>query len=229
MAAPTHIGGASNSGLASSTTIAETYNITAGNLAVVHVAWEDINTACTVSDGTSSFTAGTLAANGDNTNHSQFFYLLSANGGNKTFTATFGTSSPYRSIHISEFNAAGTWILDAQNIGTGNGYGLTSGSIDTSGSSAVVLGGFKHYSSGSYSGELIGGVTPTIPSYTPPTSFDFSKIAYRLLDATISSATAYALRSVTDTWACNIIAFKATEAGGIALPVITNQFRQRRA
>ena len=187
-----------------------TVNLTgvgAGNLIVLWVKWEGTTSGgATVSDGTSSLTMGTLSDPG-NTAVGQFAYLLSANGGNRTYTVTFPSGYSYPRLRIAEFSYSGTVSLDAQNIGSGNSTACASGNIATTGTDEIVLGGYAEYSSNVLSSPLINGAASTFIS-----GGTYGKMWYSILTATFSSGNASATLNGNSNWVCNIIAFKVTAA-----------------
>ena len=201
-----HVQGNSNSGGENESSIAVSLTgITAGNLLVVWLTWGTADGAPTLSDGTSSFTAGTKVSISGG--YGQFFYRLSANGGNKTITATFSPNVDYPEITVSEIAASsGIWAFDAQNTGTGTSASPASGVINTSGTEEVVFGGCNpaNYPD-TTSSELINGVAAIEPTYSP--AF-LSSVWYRLLSATFSNGNASATLPGSQDWVCNIIAFK---------------------
>src|SRR5262245_5674829 len=128
--------------------------IGSGNVLAVLVKHEGAVADIEVSDGTSTFSAGTKTnhANGDLS--LQWHYLLSANSGDKTITATFkvsgsAVSRPFRSIIVMELTHAETAAMSAQagSSGTSVGSGvISSGDLTTSLNNSVVLGGYGEYS-----------------------------------------------------------------------------------
>lgn len=136
-------------GDAGSTTVASpSITVTAGNLVVAWVKWETATTVSSVSDGTTTFSAGTLKAHANTDLNGQFFYLLSGNSGAKTITVTFSASTPFRRIIVSEFSHTVSAVFDTQNTGSGAGATgpvvIASGSVTTA-AQGLVLGGYSEY------------------------------------------------------------------------------------
>jgi len=211
-ASASHVQGSSNANNSGTphTSLAITVNgITAGNLIVVWVGWEDVNGTTSVSDGTSMLTPGTKKKDDSGGGaYGQFFYLLSANGGNKTYTASFSASTNYSRIAVMEFSSYDkVWSFDAENVGGGYGSSTASGNITTSGTDEVVVGGFSHYQPNTTTNESINGVAATEPSYSP-LGGQYSSVWYRLLSSTFLNGNASA-STTAQYWVNNIIAFKA--------------------
>ena len=209
----THIQGADGgeSGQDATTQTVVLNGVTAGNLIIVWVSWCNYDRTISVSDGTTTLTAGTKVWNPNQAG--QFFYLLSANSGNRTYTATWpGGVVDFISMRVSEYNASGAWTFDAQNVGSGNSTSLLSGSINTTGTDEVVESGMSGFGAVTITSQQINSVNATIPAYSGTNV----QIGYRLLNSTFSSGTATASVS-SCVWVCNIIAFKAAAGGSAAL------------
>ncbi len=131
--------------------------VTAGNLIVFYVKYEGATASgdITASDGTTGLTAGTHAYNADL--GGQAFYLLSANSGNKTYTATFGVAKTFYSCCIMEWAPGGTASFDSQNTSSGNGTTIATGNITTTGSTILAIGAHGNYNGQTSSAELIAG------------------------------------------------------------------------
>lgn len=166
-----------------------------------------------ISDGTSSFTAGTIGDHSNNDMHGQFWYLLNANAGNKTFTVTTSGTVQFTAWQIAEFAYDNTASLDVQNTGTGTSTALASGSVTTTGTVALALGGYAKYSSESVDisdgSPKINGVSAYgVPGWDPqsaPTTWMW----YRPLSATFTGGTSTATLSGSREWVGNIIVFKS--------------------
>lgn len=197
----------------SATTVAVSLTgVTAGNLIVCFIKGEGGSVSITVSDGTSTLADGTRT---DSTSGgAQFSYLLSANGGNRTYTATFGAAQTFRRIFVIEFSYTGgsTGSLDAQNTGSGTSTAPASGTITTTGTDEVVLGFYVDFSGQLSTSEQINGVAADFVLDNPAVAND--AMWYRILSATFSGGTASATIAVSGEWICNVIAIKATAAGG---------------
>jgi hypothetical protein len=132
--------------------------VTAGNLIAVWVKHEGTSTSITVSDGTTTLTAATYKANGSANSFGQWHYLLSANSGNKTYTATFGASRSFPTIIVFEYSITGSWAFQAQNTATGTSTSPNSGNFTTTGTDGVAFGGYAENSTNFTSSEQINGV-----------------------------------------------------------------------
>jgi hypothetical protein len=178
--------------------------ITAGNLIAVWVQWEAADGAPTVSDGTSSLVAGTKANSGTAV-YGQWFYLLSANSGDKTFTATFSPAVNSPEIFVTEVRrTSGTWALDAQNTGSGSSNSALSGTINASADS-FVFGGYGP----SGTGEILSAMKiNAVEAFQPPYTPQDGAIWHRPLTAAFTGGAASATMGGSAAWVCNIIAFK---------------------
>jgi hypothetical protein len=200
----------SNDGSAGSPTLA---GVGAGHLVVISYNWENTGTVTSFSDGTSTLANGTHQVHANNDMHGQFFYLLSANGGNKTYTPTTSGTLTFSSWTIAEFAYNNTASLDVQNVGTGTSTALASGAITTTGTVELVLGNYGKYSSESVDisdgSPKINAVTahgiPTAAPGSTPTQWMW----YRLLTATFSGGTSTATLTGSREWVGNIISFKS--------------------
>jgi len=182
----------------------------AGNLIVLWVAHEGAATTYSCSDGTTTLTNGTVSDHANGDQHALFCYVLSANGGNQTYTMTFGGSRTFRRMQVWEFSYSGTVSLDAQGVATGTNGTHTSGAITTTGTDEVVLGGSKNFNTGTFSSFLINGVTAD-GSLEDATTV-LSSSWYRLLTAIFTSGVAAVSHNNSTAWNCHIIAFKAAAA-----------------
>lgn len=200
----------------SGTTLAATRNgITANNLIVCvvgHGTAAATSVTISVSDGTSSLTMRPL--NDQTGRHGRFGYLLQANGGNKTFTATFGSSVSFSYLSIYEFAYTGTASLDTD---TNTAAGTTdpqpvSAAITTTGTDEVVVA-YQMNDNGSPT------TTATINGVAATGTFDDGALIhgdwYRILTATFASGTATCVYSAGAgiNWICGVIAFKSTAGG----------------
>lgn len=131
----------------------------AGNLIIFYIKHEGTTASgdITVSDGTSNFTGGTYVFHGSGDLGGQMWYLLSANSGNKTYTATFGTSKSFYSCDVMEYSYSGTASFDTQNTNSGNGTTPTTGNITTTGSTILVACAHGNYNGQTSNTELVGG------------------------------------------------------------------------
>jgi len=154
----------SNKEDASSTTVAAPgITVAAGDLTCVFVGWENGNTTCAVSDGTSSLTpwqTGVVA--GTNVRFAMFYILSSvATGTNSVvYTATLGAARTFRNICVMAMRPPGRAYLDGNSAGT-TGVGTTpaSGNITTTGTDGCAFGCYTELGSSLN--------TPTINSVSP--------------------------------------------------------------
>ena len=188
----------------------------AGNFIFVSVKWENSKNNCTISDGTTSLTMGTRAesASADGV-VIQCGWLLSANGGNKTYTVTAPSGSPtVPNVNVFEFSYTGTVSFDAQNKAVGTTGNCASAAIDTTGTDEVVFGVFGPWASGQ---EAITspkiGTTAAARTVRGTASSPDHSTWYVLFNATQSTITANATVPANEEWACTITAFKAASAG----------------
>lgn len=196
------------SGSAASNAVALT-GVTAGNLIVFYIKHEGTTASgdITVSDGTTSFTAGTYQVHTDM--GGQMFYLLSANSGNKTYTATFGTAKTFYSCCVMEWNPNGTATYDGnQNTANGNSTTPASGNITTTGSTILAVGAHGNYNGATSNTELVGGAAADqVVRQGSNGSSMWAKAG------SLSAAGAQCTIGSTN-WVCNIMAFEATAGGG---------------
>jgi hypothetical protein len=199
---------------ASATTVAVTLTgVGAGNLIVLVVRHENTPVTITASDGTTSLTAGNKITHSNNDFNGQMFYLLSANAGTVTYTATFSSSRPYRAIIAEEYSYVGTAVLDVQATGAyGTSTSIQSDSFATTGSDEVVIAGFFNYNSTS------NMATPHIDTSTPDDYTMYSGstkigIASKTFGSTFTGYTD-AVIDVSDPWIALALAFKIISGGG---------------
>ena len=185
--------------------------VTAGNLIVAFFKHEQTPTTYTLSDGTSSLTIGTEVDHSNNDLSAAFAYLLDANSGTRTYTLTLGASRNHVALVVKEFSYDGTCELDQQSIGQGSGTGATSGSISTTGSECIAIGGVAQFSAGASSNHQIDGAAGNNLEPTGTTSADQCRAWDRVGTVTSGAAT---ITVPSDDWICNIIAFKEAGGGG---------------
>ena len=190
----------------------------AGNLVVLWIKHEGTSTTVTASDGTSSFTSGTSVSHGNGDLHGRWMYLLVGNSGTRTYTVTLGAQRPYKRIHVWEFSYTGTLSLDVQNIGSGTSAAPASGTVTTTGTDAVALGGYGEYGSGTLSSPLINGVAAGGSRINSPAG-SFAGSWYGLLTATFTGGTASATLSGSAEWLCNILVLKASGGATTSWPL----------
>lgn len=144
--------------------------VTAGNLIVVgfYEVKDASPSTLSCSDGTSSLTA---VAESDGTYvRWRFFYLLSANSGNRTYTISGCGNGP--SLTVMEFSYTGNLSLeDYSNNYADLTTSITSGNVQPSGPSLVIGGAFS-YAGDEYSSCQINGVAyDGLKSYADLTSW----------------------------------------------------------
>ena len=120
-------------------TTANLSNVTAGHLIVSLLYWSSGTGNCTVSDGTANLTMATPYYYA-NKIALQFGYLLSADSGNRTYTAS-NFAGNYHSILVWEFSYAGNCTYDTQGGSNGNSNKLSSGNFTTTGTDELVFAG----------------------------------------------------------------------------------------
>ena len=175
--------------------------VTAGNLIVVVYLQTGVETDLTCSDGTSSLTAVTP---GNGTYVSvQFFYLLSANGGDMTYTiANESGDGTYTAAY--EFSYTGTIGYDTENHNSGDGEGsITTGNITTGGDTAVVIAAANSYAGGDITSQQIAGSAPTAIIVSPVGNIS---IWYRI--GAVSNGQATATDPDAGYWGAQIVSFK---------------------
>jgi hypothetical protein len=210
-----HVADCSNSTGGGASSLACTINgVTAGDLIAGCTTWNDsVNNFAnvSVSDGTSSFTVSTANSSGTYTTstYGQCFYLLSANGGNKTYTVTYNDMNPhYGEIIVGQFHAtSGTWHYDTQVSGTGNSTSSSSGNFTTHASTGeVVINGNRLANvAATSSSPSIGGNTPTEFANSPIGSDH----QYYLLNTSVSAGAATLTYSATTYWTNLVVGFYA--------------------
>lgn len=193
---------------------ATTGTVTAGNLLVCHVDWtRDAadQTVTSFSDGTSSFTGLTLASEGSGVfARTQDFYLLAANGGAKTFTATFSGTVKYPKIDCVEMHTSvGTWHLNASNAASAYSTTANSGTITTTTAANEVVIYFNSINATAAVGSnpLIGIIAPIEPASSPLFTNDH---VYFTFPPTILTGVSGTLTYSTATdWTASLDAFYA--------------------
>lgn len=192
-------------GYGSYTTIQPTSSVTAGSLIVIWATWGAQSGTPTISDGTTSLTAGTQ-------NHTtgsfygQFFYLLSSvASGSLTYTFTLAGSPTYVNMKFYEVSHSSATTLDAQNTATDYGTAAVSGTISTANAVSIVFGGLDDYgASPPFTSPTIGGTAMTA---TLADSWSNGS-GYRILSSTMTNGAASFTVSSSSQWVSSIIAFK---------------------
>lgn len=192
----------------SSSGTAQLTSVSSGQPVVVLVCYSGGSGNVSLSDGSSTFTAGTVA---DGTYKSQFFYTLSSSAsGTVTYTAS-RTGANWVQVIATKFTSSGTPELDQQNVGYGNTATAVSGAITTTNATAtasgISFGGWWSLDgANSASGDhLIAGVAAD--GYQMGGS-QISGVSYKIENAAYSSGTASFGLSASVNWSANIISFK---------------------
>lgn len=178
--------------------------VAAGDLIEACAAAGSVNTTMSVSDGTSSFTSGTLATG--STIWIQCFWLLSANSGNRTYTVTLHSGSLGVAMWAIEFHApSGTWHIDTGNQATGNSSSLSTGNITTHTSTgeAILFISLLSNFVATVSNPLIGPVTPTELASSPQNTYQH---AYWLANDKIIAGSGTLTYNTTTDWGGAMVA-----------------------
>jgi hypothetical protein len=203
--------------------------VVAGNLIVGWIGWEAdaglSDQTITVSDGTTSATIGTknlfgTGADGDPCGY--FWWILSSvASGNLTYSCTISGNVQQKFMAVMEFNVdAGDTVSKDQENATAEGTGsaFTSGTITTTGTDVVILGGFHVWTLRvTPSGWKIGGVAADGQEYYTTDYKRNGALWYKITTGT--NITAYC-DGGNDEWVCSVVSFKSTagEAGGANQP-----------
>lgn len=133
--------------------------VSAGNLIVLWLQWQDAAGDATVSDGSSSFSY-TTTVNSGNQELGRFAYTTSSvASGSVTYTGTFPGGAGGRTMSVFEFTkTAGTISLDTSGDGaTGSGTACTSAASNTTSTNEVIVGACGIYADRNYASATIGG------------------------------------------------------------------------
>lgn len=186
----------------------------AGDLIACAVQWSNGAASVSgISDGTSSLTALSQVSD-PNGNLGQNFYLLSANGASKTYTATFsGALGGNPEIACFDFHASsGSWHFDAYATAanpSGGSSSVSVGPITTTGSAeALIFSGKLSTTAATTSNPLINGATPSQPSWSPINTYDH--YYYSILTTPASSLTASKTYSTNTLWVAQLGAWYAS-------------------
>lgn len=186
-------------------------SVAAGNLAVVMCKWEGGSTTTSVSDGTTTLTAGTAIDHGTADLHSRMFYIPSSvASGTVTYTITFGAARKFLSMHVWVYSYTGTAVLDVEPTGgggTGTSQALSSGNFTTTGTATngeLIIAFYAAFSSAGITVQQVNGVTADRTLGADGNSCDswasrFSATFTGAATATISSS---------HEWNVNCMAFK---------------------
>ena len=183
--------------------------VTAGDAILACVTWNPPGTSVlsAISDGTSNFTLGTVTSGAAILG--QCGWLLSANGGNKTYSAAFtpGVTAPV--IFVAQFHTpAGSWHADTGNQNNGTGTAATTGNISTAQgtSEAILFANSLANTAATASSPTIGGNVPTELTHSPQNTFQH---AYYLLNTKITAGQGTLTYSTPTTWAAMLVAIYA--------------------
>jgi hypothetical protein len=188
-------------------------NVAAGDVLFAHAGWQDALSGDTIAvdenDGTDAFTlvASTKLVQASDTGGA-LFYLVAA-GADASFTPRFTVSPSGRRLTIigMQFrpDAGATIAEDGATVAGGTGTALNSGTITTTGTDVVVVGGGAT-PAGALSPGQIGGVNAS--GFTDAGGWGF--MWYRILSATMTNGAATVTAGASDLWVCNILALSAT-------------------
>jgi len=218
----------------SATTIAKAFtsNVTAGNHIYVWCGWSNSDTNPTVADslGNTYALLGARVFDATNSQGMAQFHAENITGGACTVTVTFGASVPYRRIGIIEHSGIATasstdgtptgQVVATPGTGTD---GASSGNI-TVAANSLVIGAYQNINEASPG-------SPTITQGTGYTARELSGVGIGRMEDKNGSAGATAATFTLSSSQRSIVmvaAFKEPAAGGgIAIPIITRQFRAR--
>lgn len=187
----------------------------AGNLIAVWAKHEGAAVAMSITDGTTVLTGATKTNHGNGDLSAQWFYLLSANSGNKTYTLSFagGVSRAFVSLIVFECsNSGSTSSLDGEAGAAGTGSGnLDSGNFTTTASDGIAFGGYGEYSGETISNMRINAVAADASVTLSGATFT---AAWRKSFSSGFTGSATAQLGTTQDWIVRGIAFKGTASGG---------------
>jgi len=185
-------------------------NIVAGHLLCVWVKGEGgaaTPTNVAISDGTSSFAVRSVNARGTAQPWGCFGYLLSANAGNKTITASWTTSQGFCRLRVVEVAYTGNIAFDIDNsTADGDTANLATGTITTTAADSFVVAADGEYSGVSPSSPLIGGAAAD--GSISGTGNDAHCMMWWKKFASIQTNIAGSATSNAGDWVASIIAFK---------------------
>lgn len=180
--------------------------VTAGSLIVVYGKHENgSSVTMTASDGTSTLNNDDpIQCDPGGVTCGRFFYLLSANSGNKTYTVTYGTTVDFARVACMEYTYVGTASYDASNRANGTDTTLESGNITTTGTDEVVFAAYGENSVATLTSPQINGA-----SAHHITNLDYLTAMWSSTFTATFTGQATAT-NVGSNWTGHIIAFKAT-------------------
>jgi len=187
----------------------ELTGVTAGNLVAVFygASGNPPTNAMTCSDGTSTLTKATTATVGIYS-VGQWFYILAANSGDRTYTISVEGANAVQATMALEFDYTGTIVLDKQNNDHGaDTTAVTTGSITTTGgaNSQLILAGSSVYAGGNQGSYLIAG---TAADSAVETLAGDVAVWYRIVTANTTGAGTATDSSTGASFSGQIISFK---------------------
>lgn len=196
-------------------TKAFTSNVTAGNMIIGAIGYEN-NTTVSVADTLgNTYTVSAVNADGGNNQFQRTFYANSPTGGANTVTVTFGASIAYRRLYISEYSGLATASPndgDAGQLQTSPGTGtdaITSGNIVTTVNGDLIWGITQNTGSADPgSGTLVAGTGYTQDAQVGTVIMR----AEHKTQTTAGSVAATFTASVDYRRLTNVLAFKVTSA-----------------
>lgn len=202
--------------------------VTAGNLIVCMLQWQDNATTPTLSDGTNSPTGyGTVVTN-INAQLIRFAYWLSSPKSG-TVTYTWTASGGGHTAHVFEMSCSGTWGLDTVDAGATGASGTAVSANETSSeTSMVAFGGAGFYYSTSYSsGTLDSGAVDQVTSATDSSYGALGVATMRVMSNPGTYGSSIIASYTLEKWAADLIAFKETSSSS-SVPVFMYNYRLRR-
>lgn len=182
---------------------------TAGNLMVILASCEGTGafyTGCT--RGADTFTAGNLIQHSNNDLSMRFFYHLAASSDATTTATCTATGTPaFQKLISFVFSATGTHSLDTQATGAqGNSTTPASGTMTTSATTGLAIGGIGLYGTRTKSAQKIGSTNATTTENTIGSAAMWDLL---FSGAALSGVTANCTISSAVEWVCSEIAFKS--------------------
>lgn len=188
--------------------------VQAGDLIVASCNWDGATTTCTVSDGTSTFTApaGNQVGGAGGTTITQCFrYLLSSVAtGTVTYTMTLAQARSFRRIMVRVFRPTATpeYVGLAQAGGSSNSP--NSGNLAVTGTDILAVGAGCYFDTQFSTTRTINGESVTgnlIAGVDSGAANGYAEQAYLLKNAGFTGAFAASLAG-SDGWAAHLAAFR---------------------
>lgn len=205
----TYIAGGTNDGVSHTVN----YTATVGRLVVVFVKWEGTGGVTSITNNAGTPETLTLLTQTDHNNndlHTRIGWLVTAQSGATSFTATHTGSPTFERMRVLEFSkAGGTVSVDASVLPTApttTGTSFTVGPISTSADNSLVICTYSEYTSGLPTSPQIGGSAATM--FPADTSHGSSQMWYRILTSTIDGASGTATVP-NAAWIGQLVAFKS--------------------